>query len=244
MAEQLTARKGPACRGLSECRARQQLLARAALAGEEHRRARARRSPDQIENLRHARAVRHDRESFLLERVPQAPQLLLEPLLAQGAFDRRQKLLDPERLGQVVVGARLDRLDGRVDAPERGDDYDRHVAVGGVQLRQQVGAPHLGHHQIGDHHVQGDGGRAFERLPPAGGAENDVAPLAQLLLEIRPHLVVVLNDQQGAVGCHDAATRWAAPVAGRASGRYTVSRVPRPISLSMSIQPPCSRTMP
>src|SRR6266699_4649535 len=61
--------------------ARQQLLAGAALAGEEHRRARARGSLDQIEDLLHARAVRHDREALLLERVSQAAQLLLEPLL-------------------------------------------------------------------------------------------------------------------------------------------------------------------
>ena len=218
MAEQLTARKGH---------------------GRVGRRGRPR---DQVHDLAHRRALGHDAGPSA-QGGAQAGDLLPEPPLAQGVLEGGEKLLDAERLGDVMVGAGLHRLDGRVDAAEGGDDDHRRPGLARAHLPQELVAAHARHHQVRDHDVDGPVSQLVEGLGAARGAQHVVARLAQLVVQELPHRVVVLDDEQRGTPRHDArASRPAA--AGVSSGRKTLSRAPRPASLSTSIQPPCSFTIP
>ena len=136
IAAQLTATKGRLLRRLRAMeRARDELLARAALAGDEHRRRRSRRRgragrrPAVIGRARAEEVVEARRA--LGDRAPQALDLLAQRAVlrprARAASAQRVEL---ERLGDEVVRAGADRGDRRLEAAEGGDDDDRHVRRG------------------------------------------------------------------------------------------------------------------
>ena len=138
MAAQFTATNGPGRARTSSCRvSRDQLLARAALAGDQHRRGRRGRHLDQAIDRLHGRAGSHQ--------LPDAPDLL-DPLAQQRDFAhglrpldrlRHQRLQpgDVDRLGQEVVGAFLHRGHGGVHAslPAQQDHASRTAAPPGAR---------------------------------------------------------------------------------------------------------------
>ena len=73
--------------------------------------------------------------------------------------ERRQlvDLLDQraavDRLGEEVVGADADRLDGVVEAAVAGQDQRRDVRLGGLDLHHQLEAAHAGQLDVGDDQV-------------------------------------------------------------------------------------------
>ena len=69
----------------------------------------------------------------------------------QGAHAREQ-LLALERLDEVVVGARVQPLDARVERVAGGQDQDRHVVVG-AQRARDVEAVELGQAEVEDHEI-------------------------------------------------------------------------------------------
>jgi hypothetical protein len=96
------------------------------------------------------------------------------------------------------------RLDGRVDAPERGHQDDRRVRPDLAQLAEQLDARAARHADVGEHGVALEVAELLERLidAPRGTDGNPV-----VLEERRDHLAhggVVVDDQDGArFGVHE-----------------------------------------
>jgi hypothetical protein len=186
--------------------ARDELLAGAALADDEHGRHRPGDAIDAREDLAHApRSADHALEDeraagrVVVVRVGLAHVVRGEQLADEGDEARRI-----QRLLQVVRGAELQRLDGRVHRAATGDHDDggrRLLRLGRVlrlerrEALHQVHPGHPGQIQIGHEHV---GGRALvdvERLL-AARRDHDVEPLVpQHRLEDRGLIRLVLDQQ-------------------------------------------------
>ena len=107
-------------------RARDELLAGAALAGDQHARVDVRRAADQREHVAHRRAVADQVAEARCGRRRGAARG--SPPRARAARARARRCGAPPRArtaGHVVEGARAHRLDRGVDAAERGHQDDR-----------------------------------------------------------------------------------------------------------------------
>ena len=175
-------------------RARDELLAGAALAGDQHGRVGLGDAVDQVADLPHRRARADD-----LARQRAAVDLLAQPLdlgaqraVLHRALERERELLDLERLGDEVVGAGADRRDRGLDAAERGDHDDRHVGPVGGDALAQLEAVHAAHVEVGDDDVevlvleqrQRFVGRRLPRRLEAGAAQRGFQRLAQTLIVV------------------------------------------------------------
>ena len=100
-----------------------------------------------------------------------------------------------DRLGQVVVGAVADGLDGRLHGALRGEDD--HAEVGELILEgaQQPEAVHARHHQVGQHDAGAERRDLLERLLAVRGVLGDVAPGANQLGEADAGGAIVLHDE-------------------------------------------------
>ena len=133
-------------------RLRDQLLARARLAGDEHRRARRRRLLDHLVDLPHLGAVADHRpeRAVLAQLPPQRLDLAQRLLPFDDLVEQNLQPLDVDRLGQVVVGAFLHRLDRGLDRALRRQQQRGDVGALRLQRAQQRQPVHARHHQIGD----------------------------------------------------------------------------------------------
>jgi hypothetical protein len=124
-------------------------------------------------------------------------QLLVLPADAQHGAHARAQLDAVDRLGEKIVGPRLQRQGGVVGALQRGDQQDGDVAPALVlaQLAAQVHPAHPRHHQIGE---DGGGGLGLQQLQRAGAALG-LQQLVGLALQQRaqrgPRAGVVVDDQ-------------------------------------------------
>jgi hypothetical protein len=162
VAEQLTLQKARAEGGAGDLHERpagalgvavdgrgDQLLAGAALAGDEYRLGGRRHPADGLEHLHHRRRAADQLlvRPALVERVHgQRLHLGHQRPLRQRPADGEQHFVEVERLGDVAVGAELHRLEGRAAAAVGGDDDDRRLLqpLGvAAQHRQPVAAGHL-----------------------------------------------------------------------------------------------------
>ncbi len=191
-------------------RSRDQLLAGAALAGDQHRGRRRRDLRDELIDARHLRvaadhSLERPREAVRVgrpagQRGAQIQYLALERALVERALSQHQDVVDVEGLGQIVVGAALERFDGGSELADRGgDDHDRR-RVGRLDARQHVDAELAGHPLIEHHEVDLVGLQELERLGAVGRLE-DVARL----FEDRPHggayaFLVVDDEDRAAAG--------------------------------------------
>src|SRR4051794_16446230 len=105
-----------------------------------------------------------------------------------------QQLLALEGLDEVVVGARVEALDARLDRVARGEHEDRHV-VGRAQPARDLDAVELRQPEVEDHEVGVVGGGLVERRLAVAGDAHVVAVQAQGALEDLGDLVVVLDDE-------------------------------------------------
>ena len=138
-------------------RARDQLLAGAALAGD--------RARDAVEpairctsddDVAHRLALRDDvaEAELLLDLALQPRDLAAQRALAERLVGDEQQLLDLERLGDVVVRAELDRADRGLDRAERGDHHDVRRLGQRHHAADQIEAVHLRHAQVGDDEIE------------------------------------------------------------------------------------------
>ena len=166
-AAQLTRTNGLSSRATVDVdRVRDQLLAGAGLAAQEHGRVRRRDLLDLGEHLAQRGALADD-----VAEVELAVQLLVEvpgvlgQLLDEALVLARQvepldrvlqdaaDLLGLPRLGDVAVDlAEVDRLDEDVDVGERGEDDADRVGAELARLAQHLEARHLRHPLVGDDH--------------------------------------------------------------------------------------------
>ena len=138
--------EAPRARGVNG--ASHELLARAALAGDEHRGVGRPDGLDRGVELLHGRAVADDlgrMHGLCGDDLAQALGFLPRLAMRQGVGDEMRHVVGIERLGDVVVRAVLERGDGRVDRGVAGHDDDQEVGVDLVQAALQldaVGAAH------------------------------------------------------------------------------------------------------
>ena len=134
-------------------RARDQLLAGAALALDENRRSARRRLDDQVEHLPHPRAPADDVGELvvpLLDVLAQVAVLVHQPPPLHRVADDDQHFVVLERLGDVVERAALHRRDRALDRRVGGDDDDRQVLVDPLQLVERGDAVEARHHDVDD----------------------------------------------------------------------------------------------
>ena len=157
IAEQLIGMKGfSVARSVVVERSRDHLLARTALARDEHAAATVRNLPDQREDVAHggARADQIAEGRGLIDRPPQPLVLLLERAPLEGPLHRDERRLVLEGLGDVVERAGAHGVDGGVDAAK-----GRHQDDGGArtqipQLAHHFDAGLAGHADVAEHGVE------------------------------------------------------------------------------------------
>ena len=137
-------------------RARDDLLAGPALAGDEHRTAVRSDPRDQLEDLDHAWTHADDVAEAIpisgrfLRRLPLAD----DPPTLQRPPNGEQQLVEPDGLAHIIVRAFLDRLQGRLDRSERGREDHTQVRVGLAQASEQAETVQVGHPDIRDDNVE------------------------------------------------------------------------------------------
>ena len=147
---------------------------------------------------------------------------------AQHGADPAAQLGQAERLGDVVVGARLEALDDVGLAVERGEHDDRHDGAPGAQRAGDVVAGGAGAEgDVEQHDVEVLLGGARERLVAVGDGGH---PVALALEGAREHVAqrrVVVDDQdvQRGDALHSrrtvaAPSAWGATVDGVAEGAF------------------------
>ena len=181
-------------------RARHDLLAGAALAADEHARTAARDLADQREDLAHRGALADQlaHRRGLVDGTAQPAVLLFERAAFECALEPEQQRVALERLGHVVEGAGVHRLDGRVDAAEGRHQHDRRVGAQLADLAEQLDPGAARHADVGEHHVAIEVGEAIHRL----GGTRGGAGLDSLVVEQRhdhvSHCGIVVDHQNGA----------------------------------------------
>ena len=189
---------------------RDQLLAGAGLAAQQHGRARRRDLLDLLQHLAQRGAVADDvaEVELAVELLVQVAGVLgelgreaavlavqVEPLdrVLQHAAD----LLRVPRLGDVAIDlAEVDRLDQHVDVGERGEDDADRVGLARAHLAQQLDAGHLRHALVGDDDRDLLAVEDAERLGATARGQ-DVERLAEVEPERVEVVLLVVDDQDG-----------------------------------------------
>ena len=243
MAAQLTATNASSRRAAVPVDgARHQLLARSAVAQEEHRRVGLRHRPDLLEHPLHGLRAAQD----VVEAVPpldfgaKPAVLLAELLVLHRALDDQRELRKLERLGQVVVGAQTHGVDGALEAPERGHEDDPRPGLDALGLPQHGQAVHRLHDEVGENdRVLLAAERDLGVLAPRHGRHGPAVAL-EVTTEERHHVGIVVHDEDP--GFHACSFLAADVVVGAASGSQTVKVVPSPGVLATWMSLPLDRT--
>jgi hypothetical protein len=162
-----------------------QLLAGAALAGDQHRGRRARDVGHEMVELFHLRMSADDLAEVVaaLELRAQVDDLALERAPLERPAHEREQLVLLEGLGEVIEGAQLHGGHRRADRLHRGDQDDLDVLVDGLDALQHLDAVHAGQPDVEEDQVHLGGAEHVE----GGGAVGDVHDL----------VVVVQDEPEG-----------------------------------------------
>jgi len=205
--------------------ARDQLLAGAALAGDQHRHVAARHAADGLEGVEQGRAASH--QALARRRAPrhlaaQRAHLALECAAAQSLLDQRARLLGSEGLGQIIERAALHGFDGVLEGVLRRHDHHGDLAAARLHVVEQVEARGPGHAQVEEGDLELTARQRGERLVAARGLGHLVAGLLQRLAQHEADARLVVRHQHTGALAH----------ASLRSGSVTRTRVPSPFSLS------------
>ena len=125
----------------------------------------------------------------------------------QQRLDPAHQLAQPERLGQVVVGAELE-ADDLVDlVVARGEDEDRHLGPGRADAAEDLEAVDPGQPDVEDDEVGRLVGRDVEALLAGAGDGDLVAFLLEGVLDATRDGVLVFDDEDGGGHAGDATPR-------------------------------------
>jgi hypothetical protein len=135
---------------------RNQLLAGTRLAKHQDVGLGARGLLQQLENLRHCRAVADDvlQREGRLQLLAQVAILERQPSLAECPLHHDRQLVDREILRQIVERAVLDRCHRRLDGREGGDDDNRQRGIQLLGPAQESQAVDPGHLEVGEEKVR------------------------------------------------------------------------------------------
>ena len=198
IAAQLIATNGDAARGLSwwiVCATSSLPVPDSPLI--EHRRRRRRRLLDDAVDLPHARAAAdHPPEGAVVAQLPPQRLDLAHRLLPLD--DLREQDLKPlriDRLGEVVVGAVLDGVDGRFDRTLGGQHDDADVRVVLAERLEQAVPVQARHDEVGHDDRRAERRDLLEGLLAIPGAVGQEAPRADEFGQPDAGRRVVLDDQ-------------------------------------------------
>ena len=189
-------------------RARDQLLAGAGLAGDQHGALGLGHQLRPLDHFLHRPAAADDAVviELLVALVDQIAVVGAQPLVLERAPDDDEQLVDLERLLQVVERAELHRLDRALDRGVRGHHQDLRTFTfgrGGDELADQLQAAQLRHHVVDDHHVEGALAEQPLRLTRARRLDDGVARIAQRAAECLQNLLLVVDEENRAAMGHE-----------------------------------------
>jgi hypothetical protein len=189
--------------------AREQLLARAALALQEHRGPRRRRGLHRLEDAPDGGRVADDlplrahRAHLAAQRLVLAPQ----PHVLERLLHRQLELLRPHGLGDVVDRAGLDGRDRVLDRRVPGEHDHRHVVPLALQHREELEPRDPGHAVVRDHQLHRRALHQVQRLAHVARRQRLVSGAAERVLEDQRDRGVVVDVQDGGHGAETIAGR-------------------------------------
>ena len=159
---------------------------------------------DQREDLLHLRVVGDDvmERVAVAQPVPEAPRLLEEARLLHRALDDRGERLVLERLGQVVVGAALHRVDRARDRPERRHHDEHRAGRRGAGLVHERDPVEAGHFDVRQDDVRGELFELAEGLEPVGGGLGLIPLVVENFTQRGTGVCLVVDDENPTAGSH------------------------------------------
>ena len=182
----------------------QQLLPRAGLSRDQHRRRGGSHFPDHRQDLLHPPALGDQRafiEGVPVLGLPIEFQLSPHPAHPQRRPDPVLKLLHIERLLDVVVRPEPQRLDRRFHGGVGGHQDHLDLGVDLLRFFQYVDAAQIPQPDIGDHHVARLGLEFPDRLLSRGSFLHGIPGLFQRQPDPHAQRVVVFDDQDSIGHC-------------------------------------------
>ncbi len=203
MAPQLTATKGCAAlrRALVQ-RPRDELLARAALAGDEDGGVHGREPVHLAQHRLEPLALAEDALGRRRRGRPQAPVLAQQPLALLGLAEDEDDLLGLEGLLDVVVRTGADRLQRLLLRAVGAHHQHGEARVLGFRMAQHGEAIALGHAHVAQQHVVAARGQLAHGLLAVGHGANLVPVLFEHQGEDMADGGLVVGDEDGAEGGH------------------------------------------
>ena len=173
-------------------RARDEFLAGARLAGDQHGRVRLREAADRAKQLLHRRRLAEDFRGQG-DRLGAAP---LARTFIERAPDQFERLIDVEGLGQVFEGTALEGGDRAVEVGIRGHDDHRQRREAFLDPLQQVESGAAGHADVGDEHLRrlAPAVEGSQRLVGRGKTAKGDALARERLFQYPANRVVVVDD--------------------------------------------------
>jgi hypothetical protein len=174
-----------------------QLLARPALALQQHRGVAGGDRIDPIHQPQHLDGSAHD--CFVAAVFGQLCagifELAQQGTMLRDALDPQDDLVDLERFGQVVVRPLLDRRNCILDGGERGHQDHRGVRRLLPRPAKQAQAVQPGQPDITDHDVEDLGGDLVESFDPILGGRHPVPCVAQGVRRHQREIGLVIDQQ-------------------------------------------------
>ena len=167
------------------------------LPDDQHRRRRRRRLLDHLVDSAHLLAVPDDAAEAALFAQLAAKRFVLALLRAElgEMLEQQPQLLRVHRLGEIVLRAVLQRLDGGLDRALRRQHDDLELIGFVLERLEQLHAVHLRHHHVGDEDGRAERRDKLQRFFAVGRRFRDKAPGADQLSEPISCRPIVFDDE-------------------------------------------------
>ena len=186
-------------------RAGDELLARAALAGDEHRGRGPRHLVDDLDDLPHGGRLPHEGVHVLAPRElgPEHHHLALERALLEGAPDQQEHLLRVEGLGEVVEGSELHGDHGGLDRLHRRHQDHVEPVIERPDPLEHLESVDSRQSDVQEDEIDRAGPEHLERLRAVGDLQHVVLVLEDQTERLPHPRVVVHHEDDGAGAAGD-----------------------------------------
>ena len=185
-------------------RPRNQFLACAALAGDQHSRPTDRSLRDELEYLQHPRTSAHDGRERLESAGslgPKVPVLLAKAPLLDGVGEDGEHLLVLERLGDVVEGTTLHGSHRRVHRRVGGNHQHRQAVIVVSERVEYLQPIHVRHHHVDNDRIERTTPRQCKAVRTSGSRVDGIPGSLQQRLQHVTHHLFIVDDENGAARC-------------------------------------------